>query len=661
MTGSHGRRGRDGVSSPSGSGRAGISARLGRLIRTVRHLRPRQIAYRLIRRGPVPRIFRALTGPPGRRFRRCINTIVYTPAGPVGADGSSSTTGAPAAPADPFTSAPDAPALLTADGTLTVDGVPASPDPLMWTGGSRFRLYRLHSHLFLANGNTDLTAGVALITEYIHTLSAVAPAATSGVAWEPHPLSLRLINWVRFVCRLTAAGRPNPEGFIPALRCQARHLTRHIEYETDGNHLIDNAVALILSGWFLRSDGAGARHDRFGGTLLDRGTRLLRRELPRQLLHDGYHDELSPMYHRLMTERILDVVAVTAGDPHLKDLYRPAVTWAEWMLGALSRDGGPATAVNDSFPGMTPADEDLVRYGKSRVSTMVLQRHGQVLLAPGVTSTGTAGQKDLLTRQRNRPDSATRFYIQKGVFHVFFDADAIGPDHVPGHAHADSLQILLWYNGAPVLVDTGTSTYDPGPRRDYERSTAAHNTVVVNGTDSSEVWGGFRVGRRAGIVSISAQGPAAAGPASTTGPAAPASDTALRDDPASPVSIIAAHDGYRNLGVLHRRHVSVTSGRVSVVDSLVATGTDAATGRVGGAGLLSNRAFWHVAPEVASGVRRISSNRVALAGLVFTFSGATTFYIQETEIAAGFEKRVESVTIVVEFESELETIIEPEY
>ena len=67
----------------------------------------------------------------------------------------------------------------------------------------------------------------------------------------------------------------------------------------------------------------------------------------------------------------------------------------------------------------------------------------------------------------------------------------------PGHTHADSLSYELRIQGQPLVVDTGISTYDKTPRREYERSTRAHNTVVIDGRSSSQTWGGFRVGRRA--------------------------------------------------------------------------------------------------------------------------------------------------------------------
>jgi uncharacterized heparinase superfamily protein len=48
-----------------------------------------------------------------------------------------------------------------------------------------------------------------------------------------------------------------------------------------------------------------------------------------------------------------------------------------------------------------------------------------------------------------------------------------------------------------MVVDSGVSTYEPGAERLCQRGTSAHNTVEINGKNSSEVWGSFRVARRA--------------------------------------------------------------------------------------------------------------------------------------------------------------------
>jgi len=52
------------------------------------------------------------------------------------------------------------------------------------------------------------------------------------------------------------------------------------------------------------------------------------------------------------------------------------------------------------------------------------------------------------------------------------------------HAHSDLLSFVLWINGYPLLVDSGTYTYH-GPMRDYFRLTSAHNTAMIDGRDQA--------------------------------------------------------------------------------------------------------------------------------------------------------------------------------
>ena len=80
---------------------------------------------------------------------------------------------------------------------------------------------------------------------------------------------------------------------------------------------------------------------------------------------------------------------------------------------------------------------------------------------------------------------------------AFLDVAQVGPDYLPAHAHADTLSFEMSLFGQRVFVNSGTSCYGQGEERRQERSTSAHNTVEINGENSSEVWGGFRVGRRA--------------------------------------------------------------------------------------------------------------------------------------------------------------------
>jgi len=94
------------------------------------------------------------------------------------------------------------------------------------------------------------------------------------------------------------------------------------------------------------------------------------------------------------------------------------------------------------------------------------------------------------------PDSGYIRVSQKGIV-ALLDVAKIGPDYLPGHAHADSLSFELSIHGKRFIVNSGTSCYGGGKERLRQRGTSAHSTVEVDGKDSSEVWGGFRVARRA--------------------------------------------------------------------------------------------------------------------------------------------------------------------
>ena len=126
------------------------------------------------------------------------------------------------------------------------------------------------------------------------------------------------------------------------------------------------------------------------------------------------------------------------------------------------------------------------------------------------------------------------------------DIGSIGPEYQPGHAHAETLAFELSIHGQRVFVNSGTSTYEPGPERRFERSTAAHNTVEVAGRDSSEVWAAFRVGHRARVFDLQTS----AGP--------------------NGVEIAASHDGYRHLPgrPVHRRTLHARPGAISVADEV---------------------------------------------------------------------------------------------
>lgn len=97
-----------------------------------------------------------------------------------------------------------------------------------------------------------------------------------------------------------------------------------------------------------------------------------------------------------------------------------------------------------------------------------------------------------------------------------------------------------------MIVNGGTSHYGSDPERVAERGTAAHSTVQIDGADSSEVWSGLRVARRARPLNV---------------------DT---ERAGNCLMVSAAHDGYRRLPgqPTHRRAWDLGPQRLTVTDTI---------------------------------------------------------------------------------------------
>ncbi len=88
---------------------------------------------------------------------------------------------------------------------------------------------------------------------------------------------------------------------------------------------------------------------------------------------------------------------------------------------------------------------------------------------------------------------------------VLADIANVGPDYLPGHAHADTLSFEMSLNKRRVIVNSGTSVYGVSAERLRQRGTQAHSTLCLGNENSSEVWEGFRVGRRAYVSHVSVE------------------------------------------------------------------------------------------------------------------------------------------------------------
>lgn len=341
------------------------------------------------------------------------------------------------------------------------------PDGADWSGAGNSLLWQYNLHYFdWLNAPAD--AGRMELNQQFLLRWIRSQPCGSPTSWDPYPTSLRIVNWIKFH---HATGLLDAEA-LESLAQQGHWLEKNLEWHLLGNHLFVNAKALVAAGCFF--DGARARG------WLSKGLEILDRQLAEQLLEDGGHFELSPMYHALILEDLLDLLALIKAYqlPELLSRQERLTSVAQQMLGWLqlmSHPDGGISFFNDAAFGVSPDIASLTDYARRldlKVSEMTL-----------------AALKPL--------PSCGYYRVDHGPFTLITDMAEIGPSYIPGHGHADCLSFELSIGDIRVFVNGGTSTYSPGPTRLYERGTRAHNTVMIDGQNSSEVWASFRVGRRA--------------------------------------------------------------------------------------------------------------------------------------------------------------------
>ena len=313
--------------------------------------------------------------------------------------------------------------------------------------------------------------------------------------WEAYPVSLRVVNWIYAYALL--AGRYDDRGFLERWRAsiyqQLDFLRSHIEYHLLANHLIKNAKALVIGGLFFADDPRSAEW-------LAAGEKLLWDEFDEQMLDDGGHYERAPMYHAIALADFLECFALLRACRGGRGAVTAADAEQPLTTGATTRIWFKLRAMTRFLAAMTYADGTLALFNDSANA-----EEAQPL--PIIAAAERILGGDLRAYPQNFPQ--TGYYLwnsRDGAERIIVDAGPPAVDYNGGHAHCDLLSYELWLDGRPFIVDSGVHGYDGDYFREYARSTRAHNTVSVDGHEQSEVWGTFRLARRAELLNAQVRG-----------------------------------------------------------------------------------------------------------------------------------------------------------
>ena len=352
------------------------------------------------------------------------------------------------------------------------------------------------------------------------------PPSPGGPGWMPYPLSLRLRHWAKL--SFDAGSWPPLESVrvFDSIEAQAECLADTLEYHLRGNHLLESAITLKLLSACFRGP-AVARWER-------RAEAVLAAELAEQFLLDGGHIERSPMYHARLTEGLLDLLNVLPEADETRVRIEQRIPGILRFVSAMRHPDGEIALFSDSAFGIAPEPVAILDYAR---------RLG--LDVPAFAS-------------GSFPETGYHVW-RAGGDALIVDAGPIGPDYLPAHGHGDIFSFELSLEGKRVVVDGGTSSYEAGAERDWARSTRAHNTLEIAGTDQAEFFGAFRVGRRGRPRDVAAR-------VSVEG-----------------LQVSGWHDGYRRLAgrpIHHRELELVAPAALLVWDTVESSVPQAAVSRI---------------------------------------------------------------------------------
>lgn len=420
-----------------------------------------------------------------------------------------------------------------------------------WRSAGMEKLWRYNLQYFDYLLDTDRPFGNAssLITDWIMK----NPPGTPD-AWEPFPVSLRIVNWIRFFLRPDVRDRVEP-AWRKSLHNQLSCLERNVERHLLGNHYFRNGKALAFGGLYFEGNDA----ERW----LKTGLGILSGELREQILPDGGHFERSPMYHSMILTDILDLANLFAGQERLdvrvvsERLRETAQSMLSFLLGMTHPDGEGAL-FNDAAFGIEASPREIAAY------------HERL-----------TGIRTALSAASHRSFPETGYYVMSPSAgnRLFIDCGPVGPDYQPGHSHCDTLSFELSLSGRRVVVDSGCAGYPDGTIRRYNRGNAGHNTVTIDGENQSEVWGAHRCARR--TYPLFAR---------------------LGEGKDGSLHFEGAHDGYRRLpgAPIHTRAVTWSGNRIAIDDLVEGAGRHRIESRL------------HIHPDLA--VRTVDGKIVLFCG-----------------------------------------------
>ena len=330
-----------------------------------------------------------------------------------------------------------------------------------------------------------------------------------GINWASSlEVAFRSISWLwafYFFKESPALSSPTFTRALRFLYLNARHLETYLStYFSPNTHLTGEALGLYYLGLLLPEFKDA---DRWRQT----GRRILLEQLPIHVRPDGVYFEQSSYYHRYTAEFYTHflILAQANGEVISAELEDRLKALLDHLMYIARPDGTTPLFGDDDGGRLVMLDRRRSNDFRAALSTgaALFERPDYKFVAAGPAEEtlwllGAEGLETLDQIVANEPAKRSVAFESGGYYvmrddwtpnanYLLFDCGPHGQDNC-GHAHADALAFELAASGRTLLVDPGTYTYTGAKDlRDWFRSSAAHNTLTVDGRSSSVSAGPF--------------------------------------------------------------------------------------------------------------------------------------------------------------------------
>ena len=386
------------------------------------------------------------------------------------------------------------------EGEFTFAGESVFGDDSLWSpsGVSDLWMEELHgfswiNDLHVVGSNAARLRARALVTDWI-----IHHGRWSSIAWRSDVLGIRIAAWLgRYEFFCASADEVFREKFFTSLNRQVKHLARTAIRETDGAHRFFAIKGLVYAGVCLPN----------GKETLAKGLQFLGQEIQCQILADGCHRERSSRLQLVLLRLFIDIRAtLIAGKQEVPTTLQSAIDRMAPMLRFFRHGDGGLALFNDS----TESESWLVDMELTRAD---------------------ASGKPLSTAPHS---GFQRLHVNRSL--VILDAGPPTLSVSDEHAHAGTLSFEMSVGKERMIVNCGAYTGRNVNWRYACRTSAAHSTLILEDTNSTEILTNGHLNVDDMTV------------------------TSRREEEDGNIWIEASHDGYEHLyGVIHRRRLYLAS------------------------------------------------------------------------------------------------------